>query len=127
MKRIIVVRKGEKIYYKVKKRILGFLWIKYKINEYSFNHNSLKRNNTSSVDFDSKSEAELFINWKDIKYLNKYIHIGCNKNHDSIVYVVYDINKICRVFYNKIFYNIEDAKEYIESLPRTINVYDNYK
>lgn len=133
MKKIIAIREGEKIYYKVKKRVFYFWWTKYKINEYSFyykrgiNSPFLHLSKTCAINFKSKSEAELFINWKDIKYLDNYIRIGCNSSHNSTVYVVYDIKKICSEFYKKIFYNIEDAKSFIEELPRTINVYDNYK
>lgn len=133
MKRIIAIREGEKLYYKVKKRFMFFWWIKYKINEYELVYSRMTGTHivhiskTSNISFDSKQEAEIFINWKNIKYLDKYIHIGCNENHNSIVYVVSDSNKIFYNVYNEIFNSREDAKSFIEKLPRAINVYNNYK
>ena len=133
MKRIIVIREGEKLYYKVKKRFMFFWWIKYKINKYQliYSHSTgthiVNISKTPNISFDSKQEAELFINWKNIKYLDKYIHIGCNEKLNSIVYVVSDSNKIFYNVYNEIFNSREDAKSFIEKLPRAINVYNNYK
>lgn len=133
MKRIIAIREGEKLYYKVKKRFMFFWWIKYKINKYELIYSRytgthiVNISKTPNISFDYKQEAELFINWKNIKYLDKYIHIGCNENLNSIVYVVSDSNKIFYNVYNEIFNSREDAKSFIEKLPRAINVYNNYK
>lgn len=133
MKRIRVIKTGENIGYVIEKRVLFLFWLSYNIYEYIIGYNHDKKcyyfDHTKICDvvFETKQEAEYAINWKNIKYLGKWIRFGWSSKNDKMVYYVFNNKSKKSIIYNKIFDTIEEAKQYIESLPRTINIYDNYK
>lgn len=117
MKRLNVIREKDKIYYKIEERFLWFWWEPYIIK--SLSDSSVQ----CDIKFDNREKAEIFINWKDIKYLGKTIKLDWNNIWNRIQYRVFGENAY---MYNCQCNTVEDAKTYIESLPRTIN-YKYYK
>lgn len=117
MKRLNIIRQNDKIYYKIERRFMFFWWKPYYITPCN------DRFEPVDITFKDKETAELFINWKDIKYINKIIKLDWNTIYKKVQYRVFDNDY---QMHNQQFATVADAKEYIESLPRTVN-YKYYK
>lgn len=116
MKRLNIIREKDNIYYKIEERFMFFWWCPYYIIPCNNPYEHL------DIVFYNKETAETFINWKDIKYIDKIIKIDWNNIWHRIQYRVFDNYHM----YDYQFNTVEEAKTYIESLPRTIN-YKYYK
>lgn len=112
-KRLLVIRTGEKIQYVIQYRNIFRRWKIYPINEYIYKGNVINH----YIVLNDKETANFILHWKDVKYLNKIIKIELYDN--EIDYRVFD-NKHINSMHKKHFETLQDAKQYINELPRII-------